>query len=56
MIKELFKDENFTFNEWCKIYLYNDFINYQFPMISNSERKYIILKHGINNKVNIYRP
>lgn len=56
MVKELFKNECFTFNEWCKVYLYNDWLNHCFPNMGNSEKKYIIYKHAITNKLELYRP
>jgi hypothetical protein len=55
MVKELLNNESFTFNQWCKIYLYNDWINYVFKGISNEERKHL-LNHTIENKVKLYRP
>lgn len=55
-IKELFNNETFTFYEWIKIYIYNDWLNYAFKGINDTEKKNIICKHAIKNKVKLYRP
>ena len=31
MIKDIFKDYNFTFSEWIKLYKYDAFLNAIFP-------------------------
>jgi hypothetical protein len=56
MVKELFNGETFTFNEWCKIYLYNDWLNLCFPEMKINQKYDLLKSKAIDNKVNLFRP
>ncbi len=44
MIKEMFKNENYSFNQWIKIFKWNDFFLNIFKTTNDEKRKYLILK------------
>ena len=50
MIKDLFKEYEFTFREWIQLFLYDDFLKsifkHEYINMSNERKKNMLLKHS----------